>query len=92
MPNVPTVAESGYKDFELDNWFGVAAPAKTPKATVSQFVGWFTAALQAPDVRAKLAVQGLYPVGACGADYAAILHRQYDSYGRAVREANIKAE
>src|SRR5262249_13538447 len=71
LPNVPTVAESGYKDFELDNWFGVAAPAKTPKATVSQFVGWFTAALQAPDVRAKLLAQGLYPVGACGADYAA---------------------
>src|SRR5262245_17338962 len=92
LPNVPTVAESGYKDFELDNWFGVVAPAKTPKATVSQFAGWFTAALQAPDVRAKLAVQGLYPVGACGADHAALLRKQYDNYGRVVREANIKAE
>lgn len=92
LPNVPTAAESGFKDFELDNWFGVVAPANTPKETVSQFAGWFTAALQAPDVREKLAVQGLYPIGACGADYAAILRKQYDSYGRAVREANIKAE
>jgi tripartite-type tricarboxylate transporter receptor subunit TctC len=92
LPNVPTVAESGFKDFELDNWFGVVAPARTPKETVSQFAAWFTAAMQVPDVRAKLAVQGLYPVGTCGADYAALLRKQYDSYGRAVREANIKAE
>ena len=92
LPNVPTVAESGFKDFELDNWFGVVAPARTPRETVSQFAAWFTAAMQVPDVRAKLAVQGLYPVGACGADYAALLRKQYDSYGRAVREASIKAE
>jgi tripartite-type tricarboxylate transporter receptor subunit TctC len=67
LPNVPTVTEAGYKDFELDNWFGVVAPAKTPKETVSQFVSLFTAALQVPEIQAKLATQGLYPVAACGA-------------------------
>ena len=91
LPNVPTVAESGFRDFELDNWFGIVAPAKTPKETASRFASWFTAALQAPDVRSKLAFQGLYPVGTCGADYAAILHRQYDSYGQLVRESGIKS-
>lgn len=39
LPDVPTVAESGYKDFELDNWFGVVAPARTPKETVTQLAG-----------------------------------------------------
>jgi len=43
-------------------------------------------------LKAKLAVQGLYPVGICGADFAAFLRKQYDQYGRAIREANIKAE
>jgi tripartite-type tricarboxylate transporter receptor subunit TctC len=92
LPDLPTIAESGYKESEYWNWFGVAAPAKTPKETVLQLSGWFSAALQAPEVRAKLAVQGLYPVGTCGADFAAYLRKQYDEYDRIIREANIKAE
>jgi tripartite-type tricarboxylate transporter receptor subunit TctC len=89
---VPTIAESGYRDLALDVWFGLFAPAKTPNETVSELGGWFTAALQAPETRAKLAVQGLFPVGTCGTDFAAFLRRQYDEYGRGVRESNMKAE
>jgi tripartite-type tricarboxylate transporter receptor subunit TctC len=92
LPDMPTIAESGYKDSEADLWYGLAAPAKTPKETVSQLAGWFTAALQVPDVKMKLAVQGLYPVGTCGADFGAFLRKQYDESGRVIRESNIKAE
>jgi tripartite-type tricarboxylate transporter receptor subunit TctC len=92
LPDVPTIAESGYKDFDLDVWFGLFAPANTPKQMLSQLAGWFTAAAQIPEVKAKLAVQGLYPVGICGADFAAQLRKQYDDFGRVIREANIKAE
>jgi tripartite-type tricarboxylate transporter receptor subunit TctC len=59
---------------------------------VSQFSNWFVAAMKVPEVRAKLVVQGLFPVGACGADFAADLRRQAVDYGRVIREANIKAE
>jgi tripartite-type tricarboxylate transporter receptor subunit TctC len=55
LPDVPTFIESGYKDFDADIWFGVVAPANTPKDTLSQFTGWFTAALQVPEVKAKFA-------------------------------------
>ena len=92
LPDVPTVAEFGYKDYDVEQWLGVSAPAKTPKEIVSQLVGWFTAALQVPQVKAKLVIQGLYPVGICGADFGAFYRKQYDDYGRAIREANIKAE
>jgi len=92
LPDIPTVAEAGYKDFELENWFGVIAPAKTPKEIAAQMAGWFTAAMQVPDIRAKLIAQGLYPVGACGSDFAALLRKQYDDFGRIIREVNIKAE
>src|SRR5712671_854750 len=92
LPNVPTVAESGYKDFAVDIWYGVFAPAKTPKETVSQLAGWFTTALQAPEIKAKLANQGVYPVGMCGADFGAFFRKQYDEFGRVIRDANIKAE
>jgi tripartite-type tricarboxylate transporter receptor subunit TctC len=70
----------------------VLAPARTPKNAVSQRAEWFTAALQAPEVKRKLVAQGVYPVGMCGADFAALLRKQYDEYGRVIREANIKAE
>jgi tripartite-type tricarboxylate transporter receptor subunit TctC len=92
LADVPTIAESGYKDFEAEGWYGVVAPARTSKETVSQLAGWFIAALQVPEVKARLAIQGLYPVGMCGADFGAFLRKQYDEYGRVIREANIKAE
>jgi tripartite-type tricarboxylate transporter receptor subunit TctC len=92
LPDLPTVAESGYREYEADIWYGLAAPARTPKDTLSRLAGWFTAALQVPEVRGKLVAQGLFPVGMCGADFGAFLRRQYDGYSRAIREANIKAE
>ena len=91
LPAVPTVAES-YNDYEADLWNGMVAPAKTPKETVSELVGWFTNALQVPEIKAKLAVQGFIPAAMCGADFGALIRKQYDSFGRAIREANIKAE
>ena len=92
LPDVPTVAELGYKDYDVEVWFGVVAPAKTPKDVVAQLSGWFSAAMQAPDVKPKLLNLGLYPVGMCGADFAAHIRKQYDEYGRVIRAANIKAE
>lgn len=92
LPEVPTVAESGYKDFVVDAWFGAFAPAMTPRDTVSRLVSWFTAALSVPEVKAKLIVQELYPVGTCGADFAAYIRKQYDFFGRVIRDADIRAE
>jgi tripartite-type tricarboxylate transporter receptor subunit TctC len=92
LPDVPTVAESGFKDYEVAPWFGVYAPAKTPKETVTQFADWLSAALKAPEVKNKLAVQELYPMGLCGADFAAFLRKQQEDYGRAIKETNFKVE
>ena len=92
LPDVPTVAESGYKDFEVDLWFAAFAPARTPKAAVSQLSSWFNTAIQVSDVGAKLVAQGYYPAVTCGADFAALLRKQFDEFGRVIREANIKAE
>lgn len=90
LPGVPTVQEAGFKDFDLDIWFGVVAPAGTPQDALAQLTAWFKAALQDPEILSKLNAQGLFPVGACGADYAAFTRKQFDDYGRGIREANIK--
>jgi tripartite-type tricarboxylate transporter receptor subunit TctC len=92
LPDVHTIAEAGYKEHEVDAWYAAFAPEKTPKDTIAQLAGWFTAAMDVPEVKAKLVVPGLYPVGTCGAEFAAYLRKQYDEYGRIIREANIKAE
>jgi tripartite-type tricarboxylate transporter receptor subunit TctC len=90
LPEVPTVADSGYQGYEVDAWIGLWAPAKTPKEVVSQLAGWFTAALQT--LKQKLVAQGLFPVGVCTAGFGRFLRTKYDEYGRAIREVNIKAE
>jgi tripartite-type tricarboxylate transporter receptor subunit TctC len=92
LPEAPTVIESGFKDYEADLWYGVVAPAKTPKETLAQLAGWFTAAIQVPEIKSKLLAQGLFPVGTCGAGFSDFLRKQYDDYGVAIREANIKAQ
>ena len=92
LPDLPPISESGYPDFETDVWFGVVAPAKTPKETLSQLIEWFSTAVSAPDVKSKLTVQALYPNPKCGADFEAHLFRQSDLYARLIRELNIKTE
>jgi tripartite-type tricarboxylate transporter receptor subunit TctC len=92
LPQVPAVAELGFKDFEAEVWFGAVAPAKTPAAVVAELADWLTAAMDAPAVKPKLKSIGLVTVGKCGAAFRADLRRRFDDYGRAIRESNIKGE
>jgi tripartite-type tricarboxylate transporter receptor subunit TctC len=91
LPEVPTVAESGFKDFESEIWFGVMAPAKTPNVIVSRLADWFIAALQAPEIKTRLETLGLFSVGLCGKDFGAFIRKEYDKYGRAIRETSFTA-
>jgi len=92
LPDVPTLAEAGYRDIDTDAWFGAFAPAHTPEPATSQLDGLFKTALKDAAVKEKLGMQGLYPVGACGADFAVYLKKLHGEYGRIITEANIKAE
>ena len=66
LPEVPTIAESGYKDFVAEVWFGLVAPAKTPQPIITQYIDWFGSAIEAPEVKAKLTAHALYPNRRCG--------------------------
>jgi tripartite-type tricarboxylate transporter receptor subunit TctC len=89
MPDVPTVAESGFPNFESDIWFGVVVPANTPREVVTQLADWLIGALRVPDIAKRLEVLGLFPVGMCGADFDGFIRAQYDKYGLAIREAGF---
>ena len=92
LPQVPTVAESGFSDFEADVWFGAVVPAKTPAPVVAELEAWLKAALDAPAVKPKLRALSLYTLGKCGAAFAAELRRRFDDYGRVIRDSDIKNE
>jgi tripartite-type tricarboxylate transporter receptor subunit TctC len=89
LPNVPTLGETGISNYDADIFYGVVAPAKTPPDALAQLSGWFSSALKAPDMKPKLAQEGLFPVGTCGAEFGAYLRRQGEEYSRIIREANI---
>jgi tripartite-type tricarboxylate transporter receptor subunit TctC len=89
MPELPTVAEQGYPDYEEDVWFGIVAPAGTPKAMIAEFSAWFAEAIQAADIKPKLALQGLYPAARCGEGFAAHLRKEHEKYGRIIRAAGL---
>jgi tripartite-type tricarboxylate transporter receptor subunit TctC len=82
LPDVPTTLSPEMPIITSKAGSGLFAPAKMPKETVSQLAVWFTAAVQAPEVKAKLVGHGLYPVGMCGTDFSALLRKQYDEFGR----------
>jgi tripartite-type tricarboxylate transporter receptor subunit TctC len=92
LPDVPTVAESGFPGYEVEYWDGIFAPAGTPQETVEQLAGWFGAAAQTPTAKTALAAQTYVPVGVCGRDFVAFIHKELDDYGRIVRETGIKTE
>jgi tripartite-type tricarboxylate transporter receptor subunit TctC len=91
-PNVPTVAEQGFPDYTVEVWYGLIAPAKTPKDKLAELSKWCAEAMRAPDLKPKWDLQGLTAVGSTAEEFGAHLKKQSDDYARVIREANIKGE
>ena len=92
LPDVPTVIESGFKDFEASNWFALVAPAATDAAVVERWVNEIRYALQQPDVKQRFAEGGFLPGGMPSADFRARLAREAKLWEGVVKAAGIKAE
>jgi tripartite-type tricarboxylate transporter receptor subunit TctC len=92
LPDVPTLSETGIVKYEIDIFYGIVAPAKTPPAKLKQLTGWFSAAMKAPDVQPKLARQGLFPVNMCGAPFGDFMRKHVAEYARIIKESGIGAK
>ena len=92
LPDVQTVAESGYPGYESEVWLGLLAPAKTSAQSIASLIAWFTAAMKTPAVEAKLLPLGLYPAVACGKEFREFVKEKHDEYARIIHDANIKVE
>jgi tripartite-type tricarboxylate transporter receptor subunit TctC len=92
FPDVPTFLEQGFAETAADQWAGVLAPAGTPNAIVMRLNSAIAAAMDAPDVRAKLAQNGVVPATDAAQDFEIYLNVEYARWGRIIREKGIKAE
>jgi len=92
LPNIPTMAESGYPDIEGENWFGFIVPAGTPKEIVALLHREIVKLGTLPDVTEKLNALGFEPVGNTPDEFAAQIKRELPKWAKLVRDANIKAE
>jgi tripartite-type tricarboxylate transporter receptor subunit TctC len=91
-PNVPTIAEQGFPSYAVEVWYGLLAPAKTPKDKIAELSKWCAEAMLAPELKPKWDLQGLAPVGSSAEAFGAHLRQQSEDYARVIREANIKGE
>ena len=90
VPGIPTLAESGLPDFDVTSWFGIAAPAKTPRAIVDQLNGAIVRAVNAPDLRARFLDQGAEPVGNSPEQYTAFIEREIAKWAKVIKATGIK--
>ncbi len=92
LPEVPTVQESGIKNFEVTLWLAVFAPAKTPKPIVERLNREFATAIAVPQVREALLVQGLQPETTSSAAFSRFLTAEIAKWTAVARKANLKPE
>jgi len=92
LPNVPTAAEAGLHDLVLDSWLGLFAPAKTPGAVIDRLRAATLEALQNPDVRRRLEVNGWRILSMSPDDMRAFVKREAEKWPAVLRQAGIRPE
>ena len=92
LPDTPTIAESGLPGFDIATWYGVWAPAGTPKEIVNRLSGEIAKALKRADLKERLAGLGAEPVGSTPAEFAAYCESEFKRWGRVVKESGAKLD
>jgi tripartite-type tricarboxylate transporter receptor subunit TctC len=92
FPDVPTMVESGFKGFEVDSWYAMFVPAKTPQAIIDRINKATVNVLAQPDVKEKLLGQGAEAVGDSPAQLSGVVKKEIAKWKQVVKSANIKVD
>ena len=92
LPDVPTVAEMGVPGFEVVNWYGLVAPARTPREIITKMNKEVVRILQMPDVVKVLADNGMVPLPSTPEQFSAFLKSEIKKWGKVVRDAHIRVD
>ena len=92
LPDVPTVAESGYPGFEADQWYGIVAPAGLPASLVALFNGEINKALASAEVARALAIEGAVPTPTTPQAFGQLIAREIPRWAKVIQQGNVRAE
>jgi len=92
LPDVPTLEEAGLKGFDIGTWFGVLAPAATPRDIVARLNAEMVKVIQAPDFRKRMDEIGAEPTGGSSEQLAAQIRSETGKFAKLVKEANVQIE
>jgi len=92
LPDVPTISESGVPGFEAVNWFGMFAPAKTPRAIVNKVNAAVVKVMHAPEMQAQFNKFGADPVGSSVTEFTAFVRRDMEKYAKIVKLSGAKVD
>ena len=92
MPELPTIAESGVPGFEAVNWFGMFAPAKTPRTIVNRVNAAVAGTIKAPEMQARFIALGADPVGSSVEEFTAYVRRDMEKYARIVKVSGARID
>lgn len=90
-PEIPTFAENGVSDFDINSWVGLVAPARTPRIILDRLNAELNAALRDPEVKEKLAVAGIDATPGSAETFSEVIRKELALYGPVVQTAGIKA-
>jgi tripartite-type tricarboxylate transporter receptor subunit TctC len=92
LPDVPTIAEAGLPGYAANNWWGIFAPAGTPKPIVEKLYKDIQLALQSPEMLKEFDIEGAAPVTMTSAEFADFVKVEIDKWAKVVKAGNIKAQ
>jgi tripartite-type tricarboxylate transporter receptor subunit TctC len=92
LPEVPTIAESGFPGFEAVGWIGIAAPAKTPAAILDKLNAEIVRIINTPEMKERLATLAFTPVGDTRRQFSSFIQSEIAKWGKAVKESGAKAD
>jgi tripartite-type tricarboxylate transporter receptor subunit TctC len=92
LPDAPTIAESGYRGFEANTWYGLLAPARTPATIIARLNAEVNRVLATPEVRERLAAEGGEALGGSPEQFASFIEAEHAKWSRVVKESGTRAE
>lgn len=92
VPEVPTVAESGFPGYDVSTWFGVLAPAGTPKPVIAKLHREFARIVQLPDIKERLIANDFEPVGNSPEQFSAFIRKEMVRWAKVVKASGLKAD
>jgi tripartite-type tricarboxylate transporter receptor subunit TctC len=92
LPEIPTVAESGYPGFEASSWYGFVAPAGTPDPIIRKLHGLIAGIVNIPEINEQLSSQGADPVGNTPEEFAQYMRRETDKWAKVVKASGIRID